>query len=167
MRVPNVSSRSDSIAVSPRGDRGARLARGASSAAVSYPLGEASAAGVAPRCLRTVAESGPAFHAGFCAVAGRSPAIVFRTVAAVARTILCATGPGCQSRHKLWRHWTRKAGDMTRTATRTRPASGPAPQRRSKQAADLATPLYRPRTIPDKRRQAARRWCRQDTKPRT
>jgi hypothetical protein len=29
---------------------------------------------------RTVAESGPAFHAGFAAVAGRSPAIVFRTV---------------------------------------------------------------------------------------
>jgi CheY-like chemotaxis protein len=35
--------------------------------------------------LLPVAESGPAFHAGFGAVAGRSPDIVFRTVARVIR----------------------------------------------------------------------------------
>jgi hypothetical protein len=49
----------------------------------------------------TVAESGPAFHAGFYAVAGRSPDIVFRTVAAavdISRTglIRCAVNIGAR-----------------------------------------------------------------------
>jgi hypothetical protein len=48
-----------------------------------------------------VAESGPAFHAGFCAVAGRSPDIILRTVAAavdISRTglIHCAVNIGAR-----------------------------------------------------------------------
>jgi hypothetical protein len=50
-----------------------------------------------------------------------------------------------------------KAGNMTRTVSRIRPAtSKPGPARRSPQAADLASPRYRSRVIPDKRKQALR-----------